>query len=114
MRRVAFLVASILALAGCDRRSDRGAVVVSAIGGAPRLVDSSLGPVDLPSRLLTNATAQGLVRFDGSGQIEPGIAERWTVIDHGMSYIFRLRDAEWGNGRQVAAGDQVTAGEQVT
>lgn len=107
MRRVALFVASMLALAGCDRRSDQGPVVASAIGGAPKLADSSLGPVDLPSRLLTNATAQGLVRFDGSGQIEPGIAERWTVIDKGMSYIFRLRDAEWSNGRPVTSGEVV-------
>ena len=107
MRWAALIVASLLALAGCDRRSDQGAVVVSAIGGAPKLADSSLGPVDLPSRLLTNATAQGLVRFDASGQIEPGIAERWTVIDKGMSYIFRLRDAEWSNGRPVTSGEVV-------
>jgi len=107
MRRSALLLASVLAFAGCDRRSDQGPVVVSAIGGAPRLADSSLGPIDLPSRLLTNATAQGLVRFDASGQIEPGIAERWTVIDNGMSYIFRLRDAEWSNGRPVTSGEVV-------
>lgn len=107
MKWAALIVASLLALAGCDRRSDQGAVVVSAIGAAPKLADSSLGPVDLPSRLLTNATSQGLVRFDASGQIEPGIAERWTVIDKGMSYIFRLRDAEWSNGRPVTSGEVV-------
>lgn len=107
MRRVALLLASMLTFAGCDRRSDQGPVVVSAIGGAPRLADSSLGPVDLPTRLLTNATAQGLVRFDASGQIEPGIAERWTVIDKGTSYIFRLRDAEWSDGQPVTAREVV-------
>lgn len=107
MRGVAVLLLSLLAFAGCDRRSDQGPVVVSAIGQTPRLADPSLGPVDLPSRLLTNATAEGLVRFDGSGQIEPGIAERWTVIDNGMSYIFRLRDAEWSNGQPVTSGEVV-------
>jgi len=107
MRRIAILLASALAFAGCDRRADQGPVVVSAIGDAPRLADPALGPVDLPSRLLTNATAQGLVRFDASGQIEPGIAERWTVIDNGMSYIFRLRDAEWSNGQPVTSGEVV-------
>jgi oligopeptide transport system substrate-binding protein len=107
MSRVALLLASVLTFAGCDRRSDQGPVVVSAIGAAPMLAESSLGPVDLPSRLLTNATAQGLVSFDASGQIEPGIAERWTVIDNGMSYIFRLRDAEWSDGQPVTSGEVV-------
>ncbi len=107
MKSAALLLIALLALAGCDRRSDAGPVVVSAIGGIPKLADPSQGPVDTASRLLMDSTAQGLVRFDASGQIEPGIAERWTVIDNGMSYIFRLRDAEWTNGQAVTAGEVV-------
>ncbi|MEX6775113.1 hypothetical protein AB2C94_33730, partial [Pseudomonas aeruginosa] len=79
-------------LAACDRRPDTGAVVVSAIGGVPHVADASRVALDTPARLLMDSTAQGLVRFDAAGQIEPGIAERWIVIDGGMSYIFRLRE----------------------
>lgn len=106
MRR-AGLVLAVLLLAGCDRRSDAGPVVVSVIGDPPALTDSSQGPLGTPSRLLVGSAAQGLVRFDAAGQIEPGIAERWIVIDNGMSYIFRLRDAEWSDGRPVEAGEVV-------
>ncbi|WP_229664450.1 ABC transporter substrate-binding protein [Sphingomonas metalli] len=60
-------------------------------------------PADLPARLLLDATAQGLVRFDAAGQIEPGLAERWTVLDGGGSYIFRLREAYWQGGTRVTA-----------
>ena len=97
-----------LAVAGCNRRGDKGPVVVSVIGGRPTLVDPAAGRLDGPRRLLTDAVAQGLVRFDAVGQIIPGLAERWTVIDNGMSYIFRLRDAEWGDGRRVTAGEVIT------
>jgi len=107
MRRAALLLPLVLALAGCDRRQDRGPVVVSAIGSHPQLADPSEGAFDGPTRLLLDSTAQGLVRFDASGQIEPGIAERWTVIDNGMSYIFRLRPAAWSDGRAVTAGNVV-------
>jgi len=62
---------------------------------------------DAPA-ILTDATAQGLVRFDAGGQVEPGLAERWIVIDGGTSYIFRLRDARWSDGRPVVA-DEVAA-----
>jgi peptide/nickel transport system substrate-binding protein len=55
--------------------------------------------------MLTEATAQGLVTYAADGQIEAGLAERWTVIDDGRSYIFRLREARWANGRQVRAND---------
>ena len=95
-------------LAGCDRRADTGAVIVSAIGGVPRVADASRVPLDMPARLMMDSTAQGLVRFDAAGQIEPGLAERWIVIDGGMSYIFRLREGDWGDGMPVTA-EQVVA-----
>ncbi|OYY89312.1 MAG: ABC transporter substrate-binding protein [Sphingomonas sp. 28-66-16] len=107
MIRLAALLLATSLLAGCDRRSDVGPVVVSAIGKPPSLAEAGRAPKGA-SRLLIGATAQGLVSFDSSGQIIPGLAERWIVIDDGMSYIFRLREAEWSNGAKVTAGE-VTA-----
>ena len=109
MRRfpVALSIVAALLLSGCDRRADRGPVVVSAIGKAPALVDPARGPNDLPSRLLVESVAEGLVHFDASGQVAPGLAERWTVLDNGLSYVFRLRDAEWSDGERVRAADVV-------
>ena len=92
-----------LALAGCDRSGDSGPVRVSAIGAPPKLADPARVRLDPPSRLLTDLVAQGLVRFDAAGQIEPGLAERWIVSDGGTSYIFRLRDARWADGSEVTA-----------
>jgi oligopeptide transport system substrate-binding protein len=102
------LVAGLFASAACDRRADTGAVVVSAIGGAARPADPARAPIDTPARLLLASTAQGLVRFDAAGQIEPGLAERWIVIDDGTRYIFRLREGQWGDGTPVTA-EQVVA-----
>lgn len=94
----------LLLVGGCDqRRSDDQPVVVSAIGGPARPGDPSRGALDLPQRLLMDATAQGLVRFGADGGVEPGLAERWIVIDDGRSYIFRLREAEWADGTPVTA-----------
>ena len=98
-----------LPLGACERRRDSGPVVVSAIGTTPALVDPARGIADAPARLLLDSVAQGLVRFDANGQITPGLAERWTVLDEGRSYIFRLRDAEWSDGRRIVAGDVVGA-----
>ena len=94
-------------LGGCNGRTDTGPIVVSAIGSAPELADPARGTLDTPARLMLDATAQGLVRFDAGGQIEPGIAERWSVIDNGTSYIFRLRDSEWNDGERVTAAEVV-------
>lgn len=108
MRRIPLLFLATLALAGCDRRAKDAPVVVSAIGSAPRVVAPADLTDALPPRLLLAATAQGLVRLDAAGQIEPGLAERWTVIDDGLSYIFRLRPARWSDGRPVTTEQVVT------
>ncbi|MDF0489742.1 ABC transporter substrate-binding protein [Sphingomonas sp. H39-1-10] len=106
MRRLLPL-AVLLAAGGCDSRPDAGAVVVSAIGGAPALADPARGALATPGRLLLDSAAQGLVRFDAAGQIEPGLAERWTVLDDGRSYIFRIREATWSDGKPVTAAEVV-------
>lgn len=112
MRSPALPLAVALALiaGGCqERRPDDVPVVVSAIGGAPELIDPATTTLDLPERVLLGATAQGLVRFDANGGIEPGIAERWIVTDGGRSYIFRLREAEWSDGAPVTAREVVAS-----
>jgi len=105
-RLVPPLLTLALILGGCGpvgQRKDNAPVVVSAIGDAAEPGDPSAGEMSTPRRVLMDATAQGLVRFDASGQIEPGLAERWIVIDDGRSYIFRLRDATWPDGEPVTA-----------
>jgi peptide/nickel transport system substrate-binding protein len=92
-----------LMVGGCNSRPDVGAVVVSAIGGSPGYADPNRGPIDTAQRLWLDSVGQGLVRFDAGGQIEAGLAERWTVIDGGMTYIFRLRAARWADGSPVTA-----------
>jgi oligopeptide transport system substrate-binding protein len=96
------LAAVALAASGC-RRSDEGSFDVVVIGTQPRLVDpASAAPSPADQLLLANA-AQGLVRFDAHGQVEPGLAERWNVSDDGLSYIFRLASTEWQGGGKITA-----------
>lgn len=105
-------VALVLALlpGGCGKPpADDRPVVVSAIGGPVAPADPDRGPLSTPQAVFLSATAQGLVRFDANGQIIPGLAERWIVIDDARSYIFRLREAEWPDGSPVTAEQVATA-----
>jgi len=97
------ILPALLAMAACTPAPDTGPITVSAIGTPPRLRAAPARPLDEPARALTDAVAQGLVRFDAAGQVEPGLAERWIVIDGGRSYIFRLREARWADGTPVDA-----------
>ncbi|MEA3054517.1 MAG: peptide/nickel transport system substrate-binding protein [Sphingomonadales bacterium] len=101
------LLAATLLLAACGDQ-ETGPIAISAIGGPPRMANSNREPLDPASALLLEAAAQGLVRFDAGGEIEPALAQRWIVSDDGRRYIFRLSKAQWsGDGR--ISSEQVVA-----
>lgn len=97
-------IAVMLALlaTGCGRNKDDSPLAVSAIGEALTLSDPNDGPLSVPETVLVGAVAQGLVRYDGSGQIEPGLAIRWAIAEDGLYYTFRLADIEGLDAELVA------------
>ena len=99
------LAGAALLLGGCGK-AETDALDVAVIGAGPLSLGDALAPSDsLAQAVLRLNIAQGLVRFDANGQIEPGLAERWTVSDDGLSYIFRLAAGEWPDGRRIMARD---------
>ncbi|MFQ5856819.1 MAG: peptide ABC transporter substrate-binding protein [Anaerolineae bacterium] len=57
---------------------------------------------------LVSLVFSGLTRTDEHGQIVADVAEGWTVIDDGLTYIFTLReDASWHDGSLVTADDVI-------
>lgn len=102
LKRLLLAISASLALTGCgDGRS--GPITVSAIGAAPRLLNPNLEPLDPPAAFLAETTAQGLVRFDAAGEIEPALAQSWIVSDDGLRYTFRIRRTVWTDGSRVTA-----------
>ena len=94
-----------LTLGGCGLFGDDDPVQIAAIGPLIPAPNPANGPLSPPNAALLTATAQGLVSIDADGQTDVGLAERWTVTTDGRSYIFRLRDAEWSDGKRVTAQD---------
>jgi ABC-type transport system substrate-binding protein len=97
-------------LAGCGSKDEsRIAVAVIAQGD-----DASLTGLDrhLATQLTRAATAEGLVAFDAQGRVVPALADRWIVTDDGQSYIFRLRDGEWRDGKPLTAASAKAALER--
>jgi len=79
-----------LAQTGCHAPRNGGPIAVSLIGGqSDRLVRES-------------ATEEGLVRLDREGQVVPGSAARWAILDDGLDYIFRIDDAAGLSAATVA------------
>ncbi|MEO6433670.1 MAG: ABC transporter substrate-binding protein [Sphingomicrobium sp.] len=98
---LALVALAMLAPTACDNR-DVGKTRVIAIGPDPVVRDPGL-TATAGDELLAASIAQGLVSFDGAGNIVGGLAERWNVSDDGLSYIFRLAPVTWGDGRKLTA-----------
>lgn len=75
---------------GCGRQGSDAPVAVSVIGEPIRIADPDRSPLTPGEAILLGAARQGLVRYDGTGQIEPGLAIRWAISDDGLYYTFRL------------------------
>lgn len=104
-----FLLAAALVLPGCSDRAATGPITLSVIGTRATLADPARGTLTTANAVLVGATGQGLVAFDAAGQIEPALAERWTVTSDGLSYIFRIRRAHWISGEAVGSRDVAQA-----
>lgn len=89
-----------LALAGCGRND--GAVEVAFIDTPEQLFASGVR-LSSGAQHLRAATGAGLVALDAQGEVIPALADRWIVTDDGRSFIFRLRDGAWPDGRELTA-----------
>lgn len=56
---------------------------------------------------LLRATHRGLTTRAPDGRVVPSLAISWRVLDEGRTYIFKLGDAAWPDGRRITAGDVV-------
>ena len=74
--------AAALGPSGCRDRQ-KGVINAIVIGEAqPQLLDPALGPVSTPDAVLLQSVAQGLVRFDATGNIVGGLADVHQYTRH--------------------------------
>jgi oligopeptide transport system substrate-binding protein len=95
-----------LVLAGCDGTGGSGG------GDALRIAyiaDEGIGLNGQSARdaAVTRATQIGLTTFEPGGRVIPSLAISWRVSEDGLTYIFKLREAYWNDGRRMTSGDVV-------
>jgi len=90
MRAAAPLLLTAVLLVGCHGGGNEGVIAVSLPGDR------------LDETAMTGADRQGLVRLDREGQVIPGVAARWAILDDGLDYIFRIDDGA-GLSAQIVA-----------
>ncbi|MGI9374579.1 MAG: ABC transporter substrate-binding protein [Tsuneonella suprasediminis] len=100
--RLSAMLAAAALLGGCGGSGDPDTVEVAFIADSADLLETGLR-LSSAAQQVRAATATGLVSLDSHGEIVPSIAERWIVTEDGLSYIFRVRDANWPDGSQITA-----------
>ncbi len=103
--RLFLLLALSTSLASCSGSDGDRPIRVSVIGPSPVAADPNSGVLSAGTQTLVHAMMQGLVVVNPAGEVVPGLAESWIVTDDGLSYIFRIRHAQWPDGHIVTAED---------
>ena len=94
---------AVTMLGACGFAEDEDQVRVTVAEDGPAQINPVGTRLNYASSTMRAAMAKGLVGLDQQGRVVPALAARWIISDDGLSYIFRLFDAKWDDGRQITA-----------
>ena len=75
-------------------------------GSEPHSIDPQTAQ-GVPESNILRDLFEGLIGEDASGNLVPGVAEKWEISADGKTYTFHLRDAKWSDGSPLTAHDFV-------
>lgn len=104
-RFIGFFIITWAALFIPFLHSEPAKELVRGNGGAPQTLDPHLmeGPRE---GSVAYDIFEGLVSYDNDGQLIPGQAESWAVLDDGRRWVFQLREGlKWSDGKSLTAED---------
>tara|TARA_R110001606_G_scaffold118021_2_gene248155 strand:+ start:2014 stop:3501 length:1488 start_codon:yes stop_codon:yes gene_type:complete len=102
-RNSIFAALAVTMLGACGFAEDDDQVRVTVVEDGSTQINPVGTRLNFASATMRAAMAKGLVGLDEEGRVVPALAARWIVSDDGLSYIFRLFDAKWDDGRQITA-----------
>jgi oligopeptide transport system substrate-binding protein len=109
---LAILIAVPVTLAVTTSHEPRADFVFD-VNSEPETIDPAF-LTGQPDQRVALAVFEGLVTRDPETLApRPGIADRWTTAEDGLTYSFHLRPARWSNGDPVSASDFVAAWKRI-
>jgi peptide/nickel transport system substrate-binding protein len=91
MRYLAIGLVMLLGLSGFALAQAPGGSMTIAINAEPPFMDPTASTSQEIARILYDNVLQGLVRFNGKGEIVASLVEGWKVSPGGLTYTFTLR-----------------------
>ena len=91
-----------------DERPARGGSYIEGVAGAPNRINPLFASFNEVDRDLSSLIFSGLVRLGPKGDVQPDLAEKWTISPDGLTYIFQLRPGLlWHDGEPLDSDDVV-------
>ena len=100
---ILLLTAAIATLA---QAANAESVLRRGNGSEPHSIDPQTAE-GVPESNILRDLFEGLIGEDASGNLVPGVAEKWEISADGKTYTFHLRDAKWSDGSPLTAHDFV-------
>lgn len=112
LNRTAPLVLALALLVGGLASAQSGTLEI-AVDQAPVGLDPHVVTA-FSSIAVLEQVYEGLIEFNADLEIQPALAESWSVSDDGLTYTLQLREnAAFHNGRAVTADDVVYSFERI-
>ncbi|MBI2669939.1 MAG: hypothetical protein HYX20_02260 [Candidatus Yanofskybacteria bacterium] len=86
---------------------DFGGSLIEGLVGTPQRINPLLVQNNDAEKDLTGLVYSGLLRYNGQGKIENGLAESYEISEDGLIYIFKLRNNLLWHDRQPLTADDV-------
>ncbi len=81
-----------------------GGNLSEGVVGTPRFINPLLAITDVDHDI-TSLVYRGLMKKDATGTIVPDLAESYNVSPDGLTYTFKLKDAQFQDGQKITADD---------
>lgn len=103
------LVCALIGTTACSkgknqRKLNKSETFTLAYRGNIRSLHPRIGN-DIPATLFVKMLFEGLMRKNAQGEVECGVADRYTLSEDGCVYTFYLKKTYWSNGDLVTAHD---------
>jgi len=117
---IILLIISCGFLGACEKRKtlvelgNEKQILYIANGADPADIDPQITTGSVEHRVESTLFEPLLTKNLVTLEIEPAIADRWTVSDDGLVYEFHIRDnAKWSNGDELVAEDFVQSWKRI-
>lgn len=111
MLRTAIAVCLVAVLVACGQTdtAEPTPILQRGLSAEPETLDPQLAR-SVPALTVLADLYEGLLTRDAAGRLVPGVADRWSVSEDGLTLSFELDPvARWSNGSRVVADDFVRA-----